>query len=535
MLCAALALTALGIAGCGSSAESRDESTLRGTTSAFPDYLDPALSLSLEGWSAMWNTYLPLLTYPHAEGRAGTKLEPGLARALPKVSDGGRTYTLFLRPGLRYSDGTPVRASDFRHSVERLFVVNSGGAPYFDDIVGAERFEKTKKGGIPGIETDDESGRITIHLRETSGTFVYELATLFAAPLPGDTPMEDLSAKPPPATGPYEIVSVRPGRTWEYRRNPEWDAHNAKAMPDLPGGHFARIEMKVMANTQTQLVDVERDEFDWMVNPPPSDRLAEVRQRHPDQLLFTPQINIFYFWMNTSEPPFDDVRVRRAVNYAVDPAALDRIYAGQLEPLQQILPRAMPGHRPFHLYPHDIAKAKELIAAADPSDRKIDVWTNNFPTNMEAGEYYEGVLRELGFEPTLKAIDPSNYFTVTGNLSTPNLDTGWGNWLLEYPHPNNYFEPQLTKEAIQPTNNTNWAQFGDPRLDAEVARLRRQPLGPKQEAAYAALDRAYMRQAPWAPFGTLSFPTFVSPQIDAEAVVVSPIFGQDLTSFKRRD
>ena len=152
------------------------------------------------------------------------------------------------------------------------------------------------------------------------------------------------------------------------------------------------------------------------------------------------------------------------------------------------LPRAMPGHRPFHLYPHDIAKAKQLIAAADPSDRKIDVWTNNFPTNLEAGEYYEGVLRELGFEPTLKAIDPGTYFTVTGNLSTPHLDTGLGNWLLEYPHPNNYFEPQLTGEAIQKTNNTNYSQFDDPELSAEVKRLRREPLGPSQEAAYARLE-----------------------------------------------
>jgi peptide/nickel transport system substrate-binding protein len=533
-LCVSLILLVAALGGCGGGSSASDgASTLRGTTASFPDYLDPALSQSIEGWGAMWNTYLPLLTYPHAEGRAGTRLVPGLARSLPKVSDGGRTYRLRLRPGLRYSDGTPVRASDFRHSVERLFVLNSGGAPYFDDIVGAARFARTKRGGIPGIETDDRSGRITIHLRERSGTFVYELGTLFAAPLPADTPMEDLSAQPPPATGPYEIVASRPGRGWEYRRNPEWGAHNAVAMPNLPRGHFPRIEIEVLTNEQTQIVDVERGEFDWMVNPPPSEQIAELRQEHPSQLLFTPQVNVFYFWMNTAEPPFDDVRVRRAVNYAIDPDALDRIYAGELEPLQQILPRAMPGHHRFRLYPHDLARARELIAAADPSDRQIGVWTNNVPTNLEAGEYYEGVLRQLGFEPTLKVLAPSNYFAVIGNPSTPDLDTGWGNWLLEYPHPNNYFEPQLTSGAIRPTSNANLAQFGWAPLDAEVARLRRQPLGPQQRAAYAALDRAYMRQAPWAPFGTLIFPTFVAPEIDAGKVVVSPIMGQDLTSFQR--
>jgi peptide/nickel transport system substrate-binding protein len=523
------------LGGCGGSADSSDTATLRGTTAIFPDYLDPALSLSLEGWSAMWNTYVPLLTYEHADGQAGTKLIPGLARALPQVSDGGRTYTLYLREGLRYSNGEPVRASDFRHSVERLLVLNSGGSSFFTDIVGAERFQATKRGGIPGIRTDDASGRITIHLNEPRGTFSYQLATLYAAPLPGDTPEEDLSANPPPATGPYEIVASHLGRSWEYRRNPAWTQANARAMPQIPGGHFSRIEINVLKNPETEVNEVEAGRVDWMVNPPPTDRVAELKRRFAgSQLLTTSQINVFYFWMNTSTAPFDDVRVRRAVNYAIDPAVLQRIYAGEMSPLQQILPPAMPGHVPFRPYPHNLAKAKALIAAANPTDRQITVWTNGYPPNREAGEYYEGVLHELGFETTLKVLTPTNYFTVIGNPSTPELDTGFGNWLLDYPHPNDYFEPQLTTAGLQVTASTNWAQFKDPRLEATVSRLSREQLGPAQEAAYAHLDRAYMHQAPWAPFGTLTFTTFVSSAINPKALIVSPIYGQDLTSFEKR-
>lgn len=527
-----IALPPIGLAGCGGSSGSLDRETLRGTSASFPDYLDPALSLSLEGLSAMWNTYLPLLTYAHADGRAGTRLIPGLARSLPRIGAGGRTYTLFLRKGLRYSDGTPVRPSDFGHAIERVLAVGSGGSGFFDDIVGAERFQEGKIGGIAGIRTDERTGRITIHLREPSGTFAYELATLFAAPVPGDTPSEDMTADPPAATGPYEIVAVRPGRSWEYRRNPEWAANNAELLPQLPGGHFGRIEIDVLTNPETQVNAVEQGRFDWMVNPPPSSRIGALRQRYTGtQLVVTPQISVFYFWMNTSAPPFDDVRVRRAVNYAIDPRALVRIYAGQIAPLQQILPPAMPGHVPYRPYPHDLARARELIAAANPSDRRIDVWTNDFPTNLEAGEYYEGVLRQLGFEPRLKVLSSSTYFTVIGNSSTPDLDTGWGNWLLDYPHPNDYFEPQLFGPAIQQTNNTNWSRFDDPELNAEVARLRRLPLGAREEAAYAQLDRRFMREAPWAPFGTITFTTFVSAAIDPKKLVVSPIYGQDLTSF----
>ena len=236
--------------------------------------------------------------------------------------------------------------------------------------------------------------------------------------------------------------------------------------------------------------------------------------------------------MNTSRPPFDDLKVRRAVNYAVDPAALDRIYAGTMKATQQILPRGMPGYEKFELYPHDMRKARELIAAADPADREITVWSNSAAPNDEAGEYYEDVLSKLGFEATLKLVNPASYFTVIGNLSTPNLDTGWANWLQDYPHPNDYFEPQLSGASIMPTNNTNWAQIDVPALNARIAKLSREQLSSKQEAGYAALDRAFMEEAPWAPFGSLTLSTFVSSAIDLDDVIVSPIYGADLTSFQ---
>jgi peptide/nickel transport system substrate-binding protein len=534
-LAAVVTVAAVGSAGCGSSSDAGNGGTLTGSTAVFPDHLDPGLALSSEGWSAMQNVYIPLLTYAHANGLAGTRLIPGLARAMPKVSDGGRTYTLFLRPDLKYSDGAPVRASDFPATIERLFRVSSPGSSFYADIAGAERFARTKKGGIPGIEADDATGRITIHLVRPRGTFDYELALLFAAPLPAGTPAEDQTTHPPPATGPYEITSVRPGRSWDTERNPVWAAVNAKAMPDLPSGHVRRIEMKVVKNSETQVNEIEQGRTDWMKNPPGPERYAEVARRFAGtQFRAEPTISIYYFWLNTGQPPFDDVRVRRAVNYALDPAALRRIYAGTLTPTQQVLPPGMPGYRRFQLYPHDMAKAKRLIAAANPGDRDVTVWTDNAPPNDEAGAYYEQVLEKLGFQVTLKEINPTDYFTVIGNASTANLDTGWGNWLLDYPHPNDYFGPQLSREGIAPTGATNWARFDEPALNRKIARLGREQLGPKQEDEYAALDREVMTQAPWAPFGNLSYGLFVAKAIDLEKVIFSPIFGQDLTSFRFR-
>jgi peptide/nickel transport system substrate-binding protein len=522
------------LAGCGSSSsDSSSGGTLTGTYTAFPESLDPGLSFTLEGATALEDVYTPLLTYARASGAAGAKLIPGLARDLPRIDKGGHRYTLFLRPGLEYSDGSPVKASDFRFAVERLFRINSVGSSFYTGIVGAEAFAKTKKGGISGIETDDRSGRIVIHLLEPSGTFSYILGLQYSSLLPPDTPSEDETAHPPPATGPYMITKVRPGRSWEYARNPAWAKVNGEAMPQLPDGHVDAIKFKVQANSSVQVNEVEQGKVDWMKNPPPPDRYGDVKRRFDGtQFREEPTISVYYFWLNTQQPPFDDVRVRRAVNYALDPAALERIYAGTLKRTQQVLPPQMPGYRKFELYPHDLAKARELVARAHPADRQVTVWTNNLPPNDEAGEYFEGVLKQLGFEVTLKQVSGSTYFTLTGNASTPNLDAGWSNWLLDYPHPNDYFQPQLSGESIAETGNTNWARFDDPKVNAKIRELERRQLGPKQEDEYAALDREVMEQAPWAPFGTLSLGTFVSDKIDLDKVVVSPIFGQDLASFE---
>ncbi len=534
---ALVAVLAILVAGCGggSGKSSPSSSTLDATFASFPDYLDPSLSYSIEGWSAMWETYVPLLTYRHADGLAGTELIPGLARAMPRVSDGGRTYTLFLRKGLKYSDGTPVRASDFRATIERVIAMNSPATPFYTDIVGAEEFSKTKKGGIAGIQTDDANGRIVIHLVKPRSTFSNELAMLFAAPLPADTKHKDLSGDPPPGTGPYEIVSAKPGAGWDYQRNPEWAKANGKLMPKIPDGHYDDIDVSVIHNPETAVNEVIHGKVDWMEEPPPPDRFQELSDRYKGtQLLVTPQIDVYYFWMNVRQPPFDDPRVRRAVNYAVDPEALERIYGGMMKGVQQILPEAMPGHRTFHPYPHDLEKARELIAAADPAEREVTVWTDDYGPNKQAGEYYESVLREIGLQPTLKVIPAANYTTIIGNESTPDLDTGWAAWYMDYPHPNDYFAPQLSGESIRPTLSSNYSRFDDPAINREIAKLGTEPLGPEQEAAYARLDRQAMRQAPWAPFGTTEMITFVSSGIDLGKLVVSPVYGQDLATFQPR-
>lgn len=524
--------SAVGLAACGGSS-SKEGGTLTGSFASFPDYLDPALSYTQEGWTAMYDTYLPLLTYKRANGLEGSKVVPGLAESMPKITNGGKTYELTLHKGLKYSDGTPVKASDFKASIERLFLVSSPGSPFYETIVGAEEFAETKKGGIPGIKTDDKTGKVTIELTGPRGSFVNELGLLFAAVLPADTPTKNLTNDPPPATGPYMIDSVEPGRGFTYKRNPYWAKDNGPLIDEVPDGHFDKIDIKIVRNDSTQVNEIERNKTMWMQTLVPADQREKIIDKYEGtQFRIDHPIDVYYFWMNTEKAPFDDLKVRQAVNYAIDSKALERIYAGSLVAAHQILPEGMPGHEAYDLYPHSMAKAEQLMKEADPSDRNITVWTDNENPNDEAGQYYQGVLEELGFNAKLKTINADNYVQIVGNETTPDLDTGWFDWYEDYPHPNDYFQPLLAGESIAPTLNYNHARADIPALNEKIKKLAEGPLGSKQEAEYAELDKAYMEEAVWAPYGSNTTSTFVDDEINLDNVVFNPTFGHSLATFE---
>lgn len=525
-------IATLGFASCGdSSAGGKEGGTLKINFAYFPE-LDPQITQSIEGWSSLYNTYIPLLTYAHAEGDAGSEIVPGLAEDLPTISKDGKTYELTLRKGLKYSDGTPVKASDFKASVERLFELDSGGSTFFTDIVGAEEFAKTKQGGIAGIKTNDRSGEITIELTRPRGTFENELAMMYTAPVPADTPAKDQSGNPPPATGPYEIVESNPERGWAYARNPQWAKNNAELMPDLPSGHVDRIEAEVVTNPSIQVDDVESGKTNWMFDPVPPDQVASIEQQYEGtQYKPEPSINTYFFWMNTTAPPFDDLRVRQAVNHAIEPGAVERIHAGTMDSAQQILPPDMPGYEEYELYPYDLEKAKALVDQANPSDRSVTVWGDNIAPNDEMAAYVQDQLEKIGFDAKLKLLG-APYFSVIANTSTPDLDIGWGNWFLDYPHPNSFLELPFSGDSIAAVNNPNWAQFDDPKLNSKIDRLGLQQLTPEVEEEYAQLDREVMEQAPWAPLGSREMSLFVSSDINMDEVVWHPTFWGDMTSFQ---
>ena len=210
-----------------------------------PDYLDPALSYTANGWEPMWLVYTPLLTYAHKEGEAGAELIPGLAEDLPEVSEDGKTYTFQLRDGLTYSDGQPVVASDFEHTIKRVLNLESGGLSFYQLIEGATDYlqEGDPEGDISGIETNDKTGEITITLTEPAADFSNIVAMNFAGLVPSDTPFKNLTEAPPPGVGPYVLTESVPNREFVMERREDFAD---LGIPDIPTGHVDTITTQII-------------------------------------------------------------------------------------------------------------------------------------------------------------------------------------------------------------------------------------------------------------------------------------------------
>ena len=279
---------------------------------------------------------------------------------------------------------------------------------------------------------------------------------MFAAPVPPSTPLDsDATNTPPPASGPFMIVLVDAPRTLTLERNPQFQTVKDAGADEVPDASVDKITLTENKNNSAQVTDIEQNKVDFMIDPPASDR-GEVKAQYGDRFRLEESINTYYYWMNTQKPPFNDLKVRQAINYAIDPEALNRIF-GCLHPTQQILPPGMPGYQEYKLYPGpDLDRAKQLIAEANPADRDITVWTDDEPDRKRIGEYYHDLLTQLGFNATLKVIAGDVYWTTIGNESTPDLDTGFADWFQDFPHPDDFFRPLLHGDSILPTNSNNF-------------------------------------------------------------------------------
>jgi len=536
----ATALIATGaLSACGSDDESsggggggKTGGNLTIAYSSQPDYLDPALSYTVDGWGAMWNVYLPPMGYKHEEGEAGSELAPMLAEALPKASQGGKVYTFTFRKGIKFSDGTPLKASDFEHTVKRVLNLESGGAFYYEKIEGTDEFAKAKdpaKADISGIETNDQTGEVKVTLTEPDGTFPAILGLNFSGVVPSDTPFKNQTNSPPPGTGAYKITSSEPNREFVLEKNPEFTP-----IEGVPEGKADKLTFKIIKSLSRAAQDTINGQIDALHDPPPADLQPTIEAKYKDRYKSYTTQSTYYFFMNEKLPPFNDEKARQAVNFGIDKPALARLFGGGLfEPGCNFLPPGIPGYEKIDPCPWgdpngkpDIAKAKQLLEESDYDGEKITVWGNNEDPTKKITEAYAQMLNEIGFNAEPKIIDGGVYFATMGNEKTK-AQTGFDNWFADFPSPANYMF-LVNGKSIQPTNSQNHGNVDVPELTAKITELEQNPDPGSVADEWAAADRMVIEGAHGAPYGQRKLTFFASERVDFEnCAKVHPLYQND--------
>jgi YVTN family beta-propeller protein len=372
--------------------------------------------------------YDGLVSYHVAGGPAGLAIVPDLATAVPRPSDGGRTYSFTLRPGVRYSDGTPVRASDIQRGVLRSLTVGGPGDwASTVGIVGAEHCGQphSRCDLSRGMVVDDATGSVVFHLNAPDPHFLFKLSYFGQATVPGAPATE--TKTPLPGTGPYRISQYRQGKTFVLTRNPYFRQWSFAAQP---AGYPDTIRWVKTPDIATAIVDVLAGRADLVRLPEArSDALSprateQIQQRHPAQLHTENPFGMQWMHLNTKVRPFDDRRVRQAINYAIDRRRLMEIYGGatRATPTCQMLQPDFPGYQPYCPYsagapgaPYagpNLVKARALVAASGTQGMVVAVTGADDPVSHATNTYLVEVLRSLGYAAGLHQLTEDEWFGV---------------------------------------------------------------------------------------------------------------------------
>ncbi len=445
--------------------------------------------------------YDALTSLRYTGGSDGTEIVPDLALSLPQPTAGGTSYRFQLRSQIRYSDGRLVQATDFRRGLERLLRLNETVASTFSHVVGAQKCHVGRACDLTGGVEPDGTSAITFRLSSADPRFLEELSAL--VPIPAGIPLHDVGTAPVPGTGPYAIRSFVPGRLLAFERNQFFKVWSPTARPD---GYPDEILFRGDGSDDDAVRQVVTGKADLLQTLGEPNAFAQLAAEHPQQVHTEAQQATVFMFLNTRRAPFDDLRVRRAVNFAVDRQRVSALYGSSMaQPTCQVIPPSTTGYRPYcpfttdpngdgHWLGPDLAKARSLVAASGTKGEQVVVWT--FADFSKEANYLVGVLDELGYRARVHVIaDPGTYFDTLDRR--PDAQAGMYGW---------FGNPLAvdTLTTLTCTFTPNPARFCDRRIDAQVRQLARiEPSDPAKARDLAAtIDREVTDQAPWVPLFT---------------------------------
>jgi peptide/nickel transport system substrate-binding protein len=442
---------------------------------SFPllESLDPGFDYGPE-WQIISLTHDGLVGYRRVGGIGGSTLVPDLALSLPVPTDEGTTYRFQLRPGIHYSNGEIVQPKDVRFALERVLGSTSEGRQYYLSILGAEHCSVGVCDLSDGIVVDASANTITFHLNQPDTEFLFKLAMPFAFPVPPDTPDDDQGLDPIPATGPYMVTGTSEEGV-ELGRNPEFRTWNSPARPD---GFPDRIVIQAQGDGEAAIEHVLDGSLDWTRSEPSPQVLDQLLRERPGQVHLTPTTAIWHLILNNAVSPFDDVRVRQALNLALDRDRIAAIFGGTGRSTCQIFTPNFPSYDPycpFTLDPGptwngpDMVGARALISEAGAMGLRVEIaaWTGLPAPVDEVVDYLVQLLNDLGLRATARTFsgsveDRNEFFTLIGQGKTQIALLGWS---TDWAAPGGVLPPQFSCDG-----GGNVFFFCEPRIDDAMER-----------------------------------------------------------------
>ena len=501
--------------------------TLHLVANAAGGTLDPQINYTLQYWQLYQATYDGLLAFQKVSGQSSFTVVPDLAAALPTVTDGAKTYTFKLRSGIKFSTGQPVTTKDVVASFERIFKVSSPTAgTFYNGIVGAAACLKTPATCdlSKGVVADPATGTVVIHLTAPDPEFQYKLAVPHASILPASTPAKDQGTKPIPGTGAYYFASYDPNRALTLKRNPYFKEWSSAAQPQ---GYPDEITQTFGLTVEDEVTAVENGQADWIFDPLPADRLSEIGTKYASQAHVNPLTAMFYAPMNVNIAPFNNLKAREAVNWAIDRSAMVKIYGGSnlASPACTFLPPGFPGHVNFCDYSAsggatwtaaDLAKAKQLVKESGTAGQTVGVVVQSDDVNKQLGEYLQSVLTQIGYKAVLKPISPNIQFTYIQNTNNK-VQISISSWYQDYPAASDFLHVLLSCASFHAGSDSsiNIAGFCNKGIDTQMdaALTTEQTNMSKADTMWGQVDEAVMKQAPVAPLFTPKLIDFTSSRI----------------------
>jgi len=476
-------------------------------------------------------------------GLAGQTLVPDLAVALPRPSPDGRSYTFTIRPGIRYSTGRQVLAEDFRRGLARA-LRGQGRPDFYTKVIGAPACIADLRacGLSQGVDTDNARHRVTFHLTARDPDFLYKL-TYFVFPMPSDVPLT-VQRKPIPGTGPYQISAdyrerlVAPGdvraENFSLVRNPHFHQWSFAAQP---AGYpdVIRFQPTSGAVEAADLVLAGKADLTHPNNfpdskPMPDGYVASLARQYPALIRPERLAETDYLNLNTQLRPFNDLRARQAVDYALDRKAVQSLIEQTFpdEPTCQLLPPDFPGFQPYcpwtanpspdgSYHGPDLAKAQRLVAASGTRGTPVLVHTLVGNPEQRLMGYVTEVLKKLGYRARLEVlpVTPENYNRPADPRSGVQVSlAGWG---ADFPRPATFYDGLLDCASYHrsPSENANIPEFCDRSLDQAVANATAlEPTDPGAAVhAFAEIDRRVTDEAPIVPYGSSIEPFLLSTRL----------------------